>query len=267
MMSVKGMPLSTRMVQKYRAEQKDMTRRIIGIPNEAEPSRNAGGEVIFSSDNTVFFEWQGEPNINHNVKPRYLPGDLIYVRESWRIGAWDWSTGRFALDYRDEVRREWVQVADTERAERYIIQTYQDAAKAGLVDPKILEDTGLWATWPPVGWEAGKGPARWRPPRFMPREFAREFGIVKAVKVERVQEISEDDAVREGFHSGRCNPKRCDPCVYGSACPGWSSVEEFAYLWQALNAKRNPTYSWNANPWIWAYTIERIPMPEGWPNV
>lgn len=240
-MKAKGLPFSDRMVQEYRADRKDMTRRIIGIPNEAEPSRNARGEIVLSSDNTVFFNWDGAPHINHNVKPRYLPGDLIYVRESWRIGAWEANLYAVAVDYRDEVRREWIHISDAERFERYVGQSIQSAIKAGIKPNWNGE----------YHWNPGEAPTRWRPTRFMPREVAREFGIIKAVKVERVQEISEADAYREGFRDDG----------------DWSAIDEFFDYFDSLNKSRDPAYSVVANPWVWAYTIERIPMPEGWPNV
>lgn len=83
----------------------------------------------------------------------------------------------------------------------------------------------------------------------MPKEIARIFLRVTDVRVERVQDITEQDAEREGV-------KSYDPM--------FSSKEEFAVLWDSLNAKRG--YGWDKNPWVWVYTFERIEKPEGWPK-
>jgi len=40
------------------------------------------------------------------------------------------------------------------------------------------------------------------------------------------------------------------------------------HIWQKLNDMRDGgKYAWITNPWVWAYTFERIANPEGWPEV
>jgi hypothetical protein len=92
-------------------------------------------------------------------------------------------------------------------------------------------------------------PCRWvweksfLPARFMPRGIARLFLTVKDVRVERLQEITGDDAYKEGI-------------------PEWTSPEQifnprirFRKLWDSLNAKRG--YGWDVNPWVWVIEFER----------
>jgi uncharacterized protein YhfF len=59
------------------------------------------------------------------------------------------------------------------------------------------------------------------------------------VRVERLQEITEEDARAEG-----CG----DP-------PFGTRRETFAILWDAINGKRAP---WESNPWVWRVEFRRV---------
>lgn len=86
-----------------------------------------------------------------------------------------------------------------------------------------------------VGWYKRLG-------RFMPKKACRLFLRIKSVRVERLQEISESDAKSEG----------ASPTAYGKYKPG------FEIIWQSINGAD----SWDANPWVWVITFERIEKPE-----
>lgn len=89
-------------------------------------------------------------------------------------------------------------------------------------------------------------PRSWRPSIHMPRWASRLTLELTAVRVQRVQEISKEDATAEGFERTPCLP--IDP-------RDW-----FRGRWDALNAKRG--YPWDANPWVWALTFRRVgPCP------
>jgi len=75
---------------------------------------------------------------------------------------------------------------------------------------------------------------------------------VTGVRCERVQEISEEDALAEG-----CVP---DPSKLLPQMPGPRYL--FLHLWDSINAKRG--YSWHDNPYVWVYAFkqqEEPPMP------
>jgi len=77
----------------------------------------------------------------------------------------------------------------------------------------------------------------------MPRWASRITLEVTDVRVQRVQEISEEDANAEG--------------MVGSPLHGkfWYR-ENFAGLWDTINAKRG--HPWASNPWVWAITFQRL---------
>lgn len=85
---------------------------------------------------------------------------------------------------------------------------------------------------------------KWRPSIYMPRKAARIFLRVTNVSVERLQDINEEDALKEG-----CRPTILDGATF------FSAKGKFHALWDGLNAKRG--YGWEANPWVWVYEFER----------
>jgi hypothetical protein len=88
----------------------------------------------------------------------------------------------------------------------------------------------------------------WRPSIFMPRWASRILLEVTEVRVQRVQDISEEDAKAEGvtdhFPATECNSDR-------------PYREGYAHLWDSINGKR-PGCAWADNPWVWAVTFRRI---------
>lgn len=82
---------------------------------------------------------------------------------------------------------------------------------------------------------------KWKPSIHMPREAARIFLKVTNVKVERLQDITEEDALKEGAKA------------YGpNNCSGTSARIAFAELWDGVYN------NWRENPWVFVYEFERV---------
>jgi hypothetical protein len=93
----------------------------------------------------------------------------------------------------------------------------------------------------PPRWEST---AHWHPSIHMPRRVSRITLEVTSLRVERAQDISEEDAQAEGVE-GASNHL----ATYGAR-------QMFAELWQSINGKR-PGCSWESNPWVWVVSFRR----------
>lgn len=91
---------------------------------------------------------------------------------------------------------------------------------------------------------AGHWRGKRRPSIFMPRWASRIQLRVTDVRVERVQEITEKQAIKEGM----------ELVPVGTAT--WSNRQSFSILWDKINAKRG--YSWGSNPFVWVVEFEVI---------
>ena len=122
-------------------------------------------------------------------------------------------------------------------------------------------------------------PVVWKSPMFMPRWASRITLEIADIRVERLQDITEDDALVEGIMSNeeyeaRASEDNLFPCP---RCEGYQVHEAFGYdygitevdctycntqkkryriVWDSLNAKRG--YPWKSNPWVWVVTFKTV---------
>lgn len=87
----------------------------------------------------------------------------------------------------------------------------------------------------------------------MPRAASRILLEVLDVRVERLQEISEDDAISEGVYFGGPEPTYQSPDD-GNPDEWVLPLESFTELWQSINGPE----SWDENPWVWVITFKKI---------
>lgn len=95
---------------------------------------------------------------------------------------------------------------------------------------------------------------KWKPSIFMPREACRLFLEVVSVRVERLQDITEEDAKAEGvqFISDEYG-YRDYSSFYGIGPIHLTARESFQTLWISINGQK----SWDANPWIWVVEFKK----------
>lgn len=87
---------------------------------------------------------------------------------------------------------------------------------------------------------------KWHPSIHMPKEAARIWLKVTNVRVERLQDMTDDDAEAEGCFD------------YTSTALGFPDV------WDSTIKKSDlDSYGWTANPWVWVIEFERCEKPEG----
>lgn len=145
------------------------------------------------------------------------PGDILYVRET----VWQ-KTGHY-LDVDGETKAVWC-----------------NEFKYVATDEK-----------PETGWNYS-----WvkRPSIHMPKEAARIWLKVTDVRVERLQDITNKGAEREGARPDY-------PFDYD--VDKWPNLEHFKKIWNSTIKKSDrDRYGWNANPWVWVIEFERCEKPE-----
>lgn len=89
---------------------------------------------------------------------------------------------------------------------------------------------------------------KWTPSIHMPRDASRITLEIVNVRVERLQSISESDAVAEGWT--RRPEVSDDPDVHTDAARDW-----YMDLWESINGPD----SWSVNPWVWVVEFRRLP--------
>lgn len=104
---------------------------------------------------------------------------------------------------------------------------------------------------------------RWRPSIHMPKIACRIFLLVTAVRVERLHNISNEDAKAEGIENHHLlkslgfkhytQPQKIIPFHAKNA-----ERNSFFSLWMSINGAE----SLDANPWVWVYEFEQIKKPE-----
>lgn len=147
------------------------------------------------------------------VKPPCAKGDILYVRETWtRFECWN-------CDGDEEgncVKEPHISVLEKQ---------------CGCYLYRATSEIG--------------GDARWHPSIHMPKEAARIWLKVTDVRVERLQDMTDDDAEAEGCFD------------YTSTALGFPDV------WDSTIKKSDlDRYGWDANPWVWVIEFERCKKPE-----
>lgn len=105
---------------------------------------------------------------------------------------------------------------------------------------------------------------KWKPSIFMPKKACRLFLQVKSVRVERLQDITEEDAIAEGIKPSEDFAGLY--FLYGSTknygritrTDYVEPIKSFHSLWLSING---PT-SWVKNPWVWVIEFEKIEKPK-----
>ena len=188
---------------------KTMTRR----PVKPQPVCTLGGQRGILPAGSIAM-WHGWP---HKVcvggaqpvrNPHGVPGDLLYVRETCRAEELD--SGLDGIRYLADDA--FVEIENSIEASNRWTEMYHYRGGEGATVPSI----------------------------HMPKWAARTWLRVTGVKVERVQGITHDDAVAEGFDCYHEN--------YECAFDGFREV------WDSIYAKRG--MGWDVNPWCWATSYE-----------
>lgn len=200
---------SAPMVRALLAGTKTQTRRVIKAPGVFVSSGAVDGFGVVSMYDGAIREVRC---------PYGQPGDRLWVRETWQ----------------GPLIPESEYTGPHERAKFNLPKFCQYAADGGPA-PEFIDDDD-------------NRHCRWRPSIHMPRWASRILLEVIAVRVERLQDISEADALAEGIESYALNGK--------AGITGELNLPAgyFRYLWESINGPD----SWDLNPWVWVVEFRRL---------
>jgi hypothetical protein len=212
---------SGQMVKAILDGRKTQTRRIVNRLTGKGPARGIITE--FQKADTAGYDW-GFRNrrmlwneIRHaklmEMCPYGQPGDRLWVRETFIAGHPDLPDGTLDFDT-DKV---WY------RADGDLHTWYDSTSDFGKAVP-------------------------WKPSIHMPRSASRITLEITEVRVERLQDISETDAIAEGlrpYWKQTEDPKWVEP----GTC-----IDAFKELWESINSPG----SWDVNPWVWVIEFRKV---------
>ncbi len=136
----------------------------------------------------------------------------------------------------------------------WVRETWADEADAtGCPDDRGA--TLFRATDP--GWDDNDTGLKWRPSIFMPRARSRLTLEVTGIRVERLQDISYEDALAEGvadftklLEDERGYTETPEQCARRLRWP----QREYEKLWKTINGAG----SWAVNPWVWVVSFRMV---------
>lgn len=239
-MAIKPILFNTEMVRAILDGRKTCTRRICKDANECtvpDMEFYNADKRTYAVHNFADKKHTEQLSIAERTCP-ICPGDVLYIRETW-----------------------------TEECGKYYYRADYDS---DYLDPCETLSGGYPASCrnhPGCdGCMATSTRIHWHPSIHMPKEAARIWLKVTDVRIERLQSITVEGAIREGAEGEKCHHTNagafgCTDCMN----TGWIEPPqvEFMQIWNSTIKKSDiDRYGWNANPYVWVIEFERCAKPE-----
>jgi hypothetical protein len=96
------------------------------------------------------------------------------------------------------------------------------------------------------------GSSHWKPSIFMPKNIAQLWDRITEIRVERLQDISEEDAIAEGLIKFPYKADFAYTWKHGDNHGYGTAVGAYRSLWESINGPG----SWELNPWVWVIKTE-----------
>lgn len=210
----KGIIFSAPMVRALLAGTKTQTRRLatfVKPDGDFWSLKGAGGGMVGCDDVEV--------GLHGADYAPYAPSDRLYVREAWHVRM-------EATDVVEVGYRAHQNASHTEYVEQWPVAS-------------AVKGKGQWPRYPKFG-----------PSIHMPRWASRLWLCVTEVRVQRLQDISEADAIAEGLVWGAPGMWSVAPSI---PIIGHDARKVYLELWNSLHT--DPGTTWADNPWIVAVSF------------
>lgn len=232
-MKTRGIIFNDEMVRAILTGQKTQTRRVIK-PQYSSPEwsvRPAQTPRHYGHTHYWWLPTGTQPYSALRACPFGVRGDRITVRETFSV-----------LGNEDACPVDWDDNIVTDRSEAARIYRASCEQRSG--------DYGLWSIPDEADWkprtENMKFEGAWTPSIHMPRWASRITLEIADLRVERLNDMSEDDAIAEGCNGGH----NSIPGYMYSATP----LEHFHHIWTSIYGEN----SWQANPLVWVIDFNRV---------
>jgi hypothetical protein len=224
---------STVMVQALIAGTKTMTRRVAHKNFETLEEVKPVPRVMGMEEDWNSWRFTWESGDDAIIKCPYgQVGNLLWVREAI------YAFGHWVLNEDENEHKKWSFVDETQF--RGLEYHYMDNPPAEI-RKKRVQGTCFWYK---------------RPSIFMPKAASRILLEIINIRVERLQDISEQDAINEGIEEAEFD--KVNNCRvfkhYGYQNAVTDEKDSFQSLWQSINGEE----SWNANPWVWVVEFKKV---------
>lgn len=250
-MNVKEIPIlfSTPMVQAILEERKTMTRRTKGLEKINENPDIWSFQEVFTHvgklerEKYIFRFTDSQGGFMDIPCPFGKPSDLLFVRESWKLVGGDFEDGKARIQYADGAEYSFPTPDDYDyKGYNWLIRQFEKLLAKDIIMPESDSDEC------PMIFTGEKHP--FSPSIHLPKWCSRIWLEVTDVRVERLHDISEDDAKAEGVEQNPDGSWR----DYLEPIRLWQDAAKpsFISLWQSINGED----SWNANPWVWVVSFE-----------
>lgn len=152
------------------------------------------------------------------IEPPYKIGDIMFIKETWKLTN---PNGDFERN---------------NRTAEYMYKTRHSKGKRIAITQEMEKNLGAW-----------------KPALCMTQEAAKVFIKIKNIKVQRLQDITENEIKNEGISY--------DEEIYKMPCSVENAGENylkgcFMRTWNRRNQKNS--HGWDCNPWIWSIEFEKV---------
>lgn len=268
---------SPEMVLALMAGRKSMTRRVISYRNSLVDGSMVSEKVWNQYDFDFSSPWidkgpspagNAGPYLKvpsrlldtvHRIYPKFQPDDYLFVRENWKLKAWNFEDSEATFEYAAGIRetldfndKEGYELADV--AEWIMKQLFKMEAK-GIMRPVAGQDE---ESEEDIVYEFTGKNHPFSPGIHLPKWGSRIWLQVASTKPEKLLEINKEDAISEGLEQIDIMGSTGYKCYGPKNLIGHSDPRAaFKSLWQSINGPE----SWEQNVWVWATQFTKTSKP------
>ncbi|SHL11365.1 hypothetical protein SAMN05216428_101116 [Nitrosospira sp. Nsp11] len=252
---------------------KEQTRRVIN------KLRKFGKITEFGRSDTLGYDWHfrdkgmrwNDINLARLLElcPYGQPGDRLWVRETfWCINDSDNPSGYQTIDCGSTLALGEEYASIDYCIDGEFTNPPTPTGSETVARPSGRAAPGNWWLSPPGNWDGERdyhGEGEWvflpwvlytkHSSIHMPRWASRILLEITGVRVERLQDISEEDAIAEGCEAIQgCEWRTFVEADAGVPYHAHTAIDAYRGLWESINGEG----SWDANPWVWVIEFRKI---------